>query len=89
MIAMQFFNCNWGVDGVEGGAQINMLDPKAEIVAQLPFTGDSLPKLIELLAEHITEDQKRELMPTFSGGLHLPGRDFPADGKGVERGPQG
>lgn len=79
MIRIILAGVNWGVDQLESGCQINLLDPQSQIMVHVPFEGDSLVKLIGELAKSLTAEQKRALMPSFNGGIEIPGRDFPPD----------
>jgi hypothetical protein len=84
---------NWGVDPIEEGRQINLLDPESKIMYHVPFTADSLVKLIAELAKGLDSEQRRALMPVFNGGIELPGRDFKPDdiikGRPIKDDPQG
>ena len=98
MIRMSFANCKWGIDPVipeEGapaqGIQINLFDEASQILAQIPFSGDSFPALIAQASQHLTDEQKKDLAPLFeTSGIVLPGPGaLGPDGKPVTRGPQG
>jgi hypothetical protein len=77
---------SWGTDQLrdpEGnviGAQINM--KSGDQIWRIPWSTDSLVKLIKELSEGLTTEQRRTLAPSFTNGLFLPGQDF-------ETGPQG
>jgi hypothetical protein len=85
MLRIIFQSVAWGTDPIDDGIQINLLDKESNILAQVPFTGESVSGLIKEIAEKgsLTADQKRELAPLFMGGLVLP-----TDGD-FKPGPQG
>ena len=61
MITMYFTDCQWGVDPIDDGIQINLFEPDAKIVAQIPFTGEALKQLIELAAGELTQSDREEI----------------------------
>jgi hypothetical protein len=79
----------WGTDPLDDGIQINLLDEQSGIFAHVPFAGDALRDLTIALSKHLTEDQKREVLPHLNGGIHLPGRDFSPTDIRSEGPPQG
>jgi len=85
-------NVKWGVDPVQApdgqsGVQINLFDEQSQHVYHVPFGGDSLKALVIALAEHLNENQRREVAPVLNGGIYVPGRDF--DPTNIKPGPQG
>lgn len=77
MIRVILTGVKWGIDPVDEGAQINLLDEQSGMLYHVPFTGDSLVALMTQLSEHMSEEQKQAIAPLFqTNGLALPGRDF-------------
>jgi hypothetical protein len=77
-------DCSWGLDQFPNGVVMNFQDKASNIVVGIPFGSRSLPHLIRELATNggLSEEEKRELAPLFTGGIFLPGQDF-------KQGPQG
>lgn len=80
----------WGTDATEGpdgapGRRMNFKDGDSGIVFSVAFSGEPLAQLVSQLAEGLTPAQKRDLMPSFAGGIILPG----LPGNNFEKGPQG
>lgn len=69
MIRIVFTGVNWGVDTIDEGAQINLLDPDSNILAHAPFTGESLEKLVTELIGRLTDEQKQAVAPLLRNGL--------------------
>ena len=76
MIRITYTGVRWGIDPIDDGIQINLLDEKSEIMSHIPFTGESLVGLISQMAEHMSDEQKKAVAPVFAGGIILPDRDF-------------
>lgn len=82
MLQLRFMGVNWGVDQIEEevesgelvrGIQINLLDPQSSILVQVPFSGESLLKLAQGIAEGLNDEQRRQLASSLAGGIVLPG----------------
>lgn len=95
-----FSGVKWGTDPIEDvdaqgvhhtGRQINLLDEQSGILVHVPFSGEALRDLVGELAQGLTDDQRRELAPSFTSGIVLPGLGSnPAfQVKANGRGPQG
>lgn len=71
------------------GFQIDLMDPPqvVHIPWQGPKDGDDVAvDLLKACIEKLSDDQKRALLPSITGGIQLPGRDFDSTSL---RGPQG
>ena len=68
---------SWGTNEIPGnpGRQLNLQDPESGFVISVKFAGEPLGKLITELAEGLSPDERRDLMPVFSGGIILPGQN--------------
>ena len=62
MITLYFTDCQWGTDPIDNGIQINLLEPDAQIMAQIPFTGNALEVLVRAASKELTRVQMEEIM---------------------------
>jgi hypothetical protein len=77
MIRLYISGVSWGVDAIEEineetgekfpGRQVNLLDKDSGILVHVPFSGESIAELIRELAPALTDAQRRQLAPVFTG----------------------
>lgn len=88
MIQITLQQCNFGVQRVEAGVQMNIFHEPSQTVYQVPFGDNAVGELAKMLATVLTDEQKKMVAPLFTSGVIIPGVDFEMP-PGHQQGPQG
>ena len=62
MINLYFTDCQWGTEPIDNGIQINLLEPDAKIMAQIPFSGEALTELARVIMREVDPATLKEIM---------------------------
>lgn len=81
-------NFSWGIDRTEDGINVNILDPDSKDLTILPFPFESFAALVKQGAPHLSEEQRREIVREWTGGIILPDQPTIGDAH-PDAGPQG
>ena len=58
VIRVSLTECQWGVEPIDNGVQINLLEPDANTMYQVPFSGDALGELMALIIPQLSPAQR-------------------------------